>query len=636
MAISTDSCVVALLGREGGARQQLRHALEDLGAQVAYEGDPFSANAGQILAEAPNVVIVNLEEGADEALEHLQPVFEHAGINVVFNDAEVSAHLQGWDLARWARHLSAKVLGHADTLPPFPVGAEPLPVYCHPRSEAEAPAAIEADSAEQNFAAAATDTSPDGLSDSSSDTLPDAEAPAAPVAESDFDLADFDAAVDGQDFQWDTASVPAPPSALESEPAPQAASGFEWDSPEHAPETEVTAPDDTAEEDFVAPVVSKFADPSWDQGEAPASDESVSIDPEMAALLAQFDALESSRSDAANATAPLEGLDFSARGGVEAPASASIPAAASAPLPERPAAAPSGDEKNRLERLLGAADALSLSALDETPVEAAPAKASESGFDFSIVGDLSLEPLESEEEPASASTAASPPEVARRSFAASEAAPDPLQVAMDLVDTPQAASLEAISTADALPHVVVLAASIGGPDALRTFLSGLPAKIPAAFLIVQHLESGYFDRLAQQLQKSSALPVRVAGHGQRLGVGEVAVIPASERVSLKADGELLFSPHVSTPRYTPCIDEVLRDVADRFGARATAIIFSGMAGDAVEGAVYLTTRGGEVWVQDPSSCVVSSMVDGVSARGVAEFTGSPRELANHCAAVLAV
>lgn len=74
------------------------------------------------------------------------------------------------------------------------------------------------------------------------------------------------------------------------------------------------------------------------------------------------------------------------------------------------------------------------------------------------------------------------------------------------------------------------------------------------------------------------------------------------------------------------------DVADRFGRNATAIIFSGMAGDAVEGAAYLTTKGGEVWVQDPQSCVVSSMVDGARARGVVEFIGSPRELAQRCVA----
>ena len=128
------------------------------------------------------------------------------------------------------------------------------------------------------------------------------------------------------------------------------------------------------------------------------------------------------------------------------------------------------------------------------------------------------------------------------------------------------------------------------------------------------------------------MPVRVPSQAQPAKMGEVLVVAANQRVWVEPDGQIVMVDHSETPKYTPCIDDVMRDVADRFGAGATAIIFSGMAGDAVEGAVYLTTQGGEVWAQDPASCVVSSMVDGAKARGVVEFIGSPRELAERCVA----
>ena len=123
MAISIDSCVVALLGRDDGARQQLRQALEELGAAVAFEGEPASVSGSSVLDVAPNVVIVNLEEGAEDDLDHLQALFDDPSINVVFNEAGVSRSLEGWDLARWARHLAAKVLGNDNTMPPPPEGA---------------------------------------------------------------------------------------------------------------------------------------------------------------------------------------------------------------------------------------------------------------------------------------------------------------------------------------------------------------------------------------------------------------------------------------------------------------------------------------------------------------------------------
>jgi chemotaxis response regulator CheB len=184
--------------------------------------------------------------------------------------------------------------------------------------------------------------------------------------------------------------------------------------------------------------------------------------------------------------------------------------------------------------------------------------------------------------------------------------------------------------AQGVSRVVVLCASIGGPDAVRGFLAGIPAGFPALFVIVQHLENGYFERLAQQLQKASKLPVRVPMAGLSARDGEVLVVASGSRFLLAQDGEVDLAEQEQPSRYRPCIDEVLVDIADAFGPHAHAIIFSGMAADAVEGSVYLTRQGGEVWAQDPESCVVSSMVDGARARGVVEFVGSPRELAEHC------
>lgn len=179
-------------------------------------------------------------------------------------------------------------------------------------------------------------------------------------------------------------------------------------------------------------------------------------------------------------------------------------------------------------------------------------------------------------------------------------------------------------------RVIVLCASIGGPDALRSFLSSIPAGFPALFVVVQHLENGYFERLAQQLQKASPLPVRVPMAGIAARDGEVLVVASGARFLLAVDGQVELVEAQQTSRYRPCIDDVLCDVADAFGPHAHAIIFSGMAADAIEGAVYLTRLGGQVWAQDPESCVVSSMVDGARSRGVVEFIGSPRELAEHC------
>ena len=99
--------------------------------------------------------------------------------------------------------------------------------------------------------------------------------------------------------------------------------------------------------------------------------------------------------------------------------------------------------------------------------------------------------------------------------------------------------------------------------------------------------------------------------GERIGHGEIAVVPATHRLLVDAEGVIVLERDTERTEYSPSIDRVLRDAADRFGEAAGAIIFSGMSDDAIEGCRYLAAKGGRVYVQDPDTCVTSAMVDGV-------------------------
>ena len=96
---------------------------------------------------------------------------------------------------------------------------------------------------------------------------------------------------------------------------------------------------------------------------------------------------------------------------------------------------------------------------------------------------------------------------------------------------------------------------------------------------------------------------------------------------IDSEGVITLSPLIERTPYSPSIDQVLRDVADEFGSRAGAIVFSGMAQDAIDGSQYVVARGGTVWAQDPDSCTISTMVDSVRQTGAVSFVGSPPQLA---------
>ena len=121
---------VVVLGRTGDAQQQLQNALNELGAQILATGDFDQLDPAQVREQHPDVWLVSMDESTDAVrLDRWQPLFDDPDATVIFDDADVTSRLSGWDLARWARHLAAKVLGRDDVLPPVSPDAERLPQH---------------------------------------------------------------------------------------------------------------------------------------------------------------------------------------------------------------------------------------------------------------------------------------------------------------------------------------------------------------------------------------------------------------------------------------------------------------------------------------------------------------------------
>ncbi len=114
---------IALLGRAGKARDQLHRALDDAGASIVVEGDPADLDPAHVAALSPTCYLVSLEPAIERALDRFDALLAAPGVEVMFDDAETSAKLDGWDLNRWARHIATKLLG-SDGLPPAPAGSQ--------------------------------------------------------------------------------------------------------------------------------------------------------------------------------------------------------------------------------------------------------------------------------------------------------------------------------------------------------------------------------------------------------------------------------------------------------------------------------------------------------------------------------
>ncbi len=113
---------VALLARPGEACERLRAALREAGGDVVIEADPSVIDPEALRIAAVETVLVALDPAVEDALEKFDDVLADRAIEVIFDEADLAARREGWDAARWVRHLSAKLHRHDDVLPP---GREP-------------------------------------------------------------------------------------------------------------------------------------------------------------------------------------------------------------------------------------------------------------------------------------------------------------------------------------------------------------------------------------------------------------------------------------------------------------------------------------------------------------------------------
>lgn len=115
---ASESKRVALLARPGQARERLRVALHEAGAEIVLEDDPNSVDGNALSDSAPQVVLVALEPAIEDSLSRFDAVLHDPAVAVIFDEAELAARREGWEAQRWARHLAAKLHGHHDVLPP--------------------------------------------------------------------------------------------------------------------------------------------------------------------------------------------------------------------------------------------------------------------------------------------------------------------------------------------------------------------------------------------------------------------------------------------------------------------------------------------------------------------------------------
>ncbi len=154
--------------------------------------------------------------------------------------------------------------------------------------------------------------------------------------------------------------------------------------------------------------------------------------------------------------------------------------------------------------------------------------------------------------------------------------------------------------------VVAVGGSAGGIEALREFVAGLPAALPAAMLVTVHIGDRARSKLPEVLARGGLLPAAHARHGEPLRRGRIYVAPPDLHL-LVSEGVTRLSSGPRVNRHRPAIDVMFASAARLAGRRVLAVVLSGLLDDGAVGAALVARAGGRVVVQDPREATFDSM-----------------------------
>ena len=170
-------------------------------------------------------------------------------------------------------------------------------------------------------------------------------------------------------------------------------------------------------------------------------------------------------------------------------------------------------------------------------------------------------------------------------------------------------------------QLVAIGTSTGGPVALQTILTQLPANFPHPILLIQHMPAAFTPAFATRLDSLCKIKVKEAQQGDRLQPGCAYLAPGGQQMMVEGRGSnrtlRVFEDKNERVSYKPSVDITFASAAKAYQGDVLAIILTGMGADGRDGARMLKQSGATIWAQDEKSCVVYGMPQAVASAGLA-------------------
>jgi len=177
------------------------------------------------------------------------------------------------------------------------------------------------------------------------------------------------------------------------------------------------------------------------------------------------------------------------------------------------------------------------------------------------------------------------------------------------------------------PEIIVIGASAGGPEGVKTILANINPEINVPVLIVQHIDSGFAEGYVNWLNTYSNIPVKIVDHETEIQ-NDIAYLPTGDKhLVLKNRTTVKASDTPPVKGHRPAVAELFSSTASIFKEKVLAVILSGMGADGAAELKLLKDLGAFTIAQSEKSCLVFGMPGVAIQLGGASRILDPLEIA---------
>jgi two-component system chemotaxis response regulator CheB len=155
-------------------------------------------------------------------------------------------------------------------------------------------------------------------------------------------------------------------------------------------------------------------------------------------------------------------------------------------------------------------------------------------------------------------------------------------------------------------RIIVIGASAGGFEAIKTIVKNLPDNFQTPIFIVWHISPDIRGILPQVLNKENKIPAAHAYNAEPIKPNRIYIAPPDHHLLVEKD-KLLVTHGPKENRFRPAVDPLFRSAAYAYGNRVIGVVLSGALDDGTAGLWAIKHYGGTAIVQDPMNAEVASM-----------------------------